>query len=76
MSMLTEIEAALDLLPRPEQEALLSYLSAKLRLPTSSSDNQIPKWPVPPPKVNKAESNRIMQRIEDEFGGVERADWK
>ena len=34
------------------------------------------RWPVPPPAVSKAESQRIARRIEEEFGRVEWESWK
>lgn len=77
MSTLTEIETAVEALPRREQQTLLRRLSLKLRVaarPAKAGPRK--RWPVPPPKVSKAESQRIARRIEEEFGRVEWESWK
>ena len=33
-------------------------------------------WPVPPPKVDKAESRRIEERIAKEFGRIDLETWR
>jgi hypothetical protein len=77
MSTLTEIEEAVETLPRRDQEALLHHLSAKLHSPVRRMANGKAKcWPVAPPKVSKAESRRIERRIGAEFGRVEWENWK
>ena len=77
MSTLTEIESAVEALPRREQETLLRHLSVMLRAPVKAANTALRKrWPVPPPKVSKAESQRICRRIEAEFGRVEWETWK
>ena len=43
MSTLSEIENAVESLPREEQEELMRHLSAKLR------PQRLSVWPVPPP---------------------------
>jgi hypothetical protein len=63
MSTLTEIEAAVETLPRREQEALLHHLSAKLRQPGSA----VAQWPVPPPDVSPEEIRRVQALIDEEF---------
>ena len=73
MSTLTEIEEAVEALPRREQETLLRNLAVKLRAPVKPATKALRKrWPVPPPKVSKAESKRIARRIEEQSGQV---DW-
>ncbi len=77
MSTLTEIEEAVEALPRREQETLLRHLSVRLRAPAKHPNAALRKrWPVPPPKVSKAESQRVARRIEEEFGRVEWESWK
>ena len=77
MSTLTEIEAAVEALPRREQQALLRHLSLKLQVGAKPRSKTLRhRWLVPPPKVSKAESQRITQRIEEEFGRVEWESWK
>ena len=77
MSTLTEIENAVAALPQREQQKLLRHLSAKLRPQTgAASAGRRKRWPVPPPKVCKTESQRSAQRIKDEFGRVELENWK
>ena len=77
MSTLTEIEEAVEALPRREQETLLRHLSVRLRAPAKPLNKAMRKrWPVPPPKVSKAESQRVARRIEEEFGRVEWESWK
>jgi hypothetical protein len=61
MSTLTEIEVAVDALPRPEQEILLHRLSEKLR-PVARGT-----WPVPPPDVPREEIRRIQAEIDAAF---------
>ena len=34
------------------------------------------RWPVPPPKVNKAESRRVQKRVAAEFGRIESENWR
>ena len=69
MSTLTEIESAVDTLPRPDQEVLLRHLTAKLR--------QTPRtgWPVPPPDVPIEELRRIHAEIDAEFSRVDPKGW-
>ena len=77
MSTLAEIEKAAATLPRPELEMLLRHLSTMLRAPARSvGATKRPRWPVLPPKVSKADSRRVQQRIEDEFGQVESESWQ
>jgi tRNA(fMet)-specific endonuclease VapC len=71
VSTLDEIEKAVAALPRGQQEILLRQLTIKLATPRRRGSTRRKQWPVPPPKVNKSESRRIAQRIEDEFGRVE-----
>lgn len=33
-------------------------------------------WPVPPPKVDKAESRGVRKRISEEFGRIETENWR
>ena len=74
MSTLTEIENAVATLSRCEQQTLLQHLSAKLRMRAApASAERRKRWPVPPPKISKTESQRVARRIEREFGRVE---WK
>jgi hypothetical protein len=63
MSTLTEIESAVETLPRREQETLLSRLSAKLRKPGIA----LAHWPVPPPDVSPDEIRRVQALIDGEF---------
>jgi len=77
MSTLTEIENAVATLSRREQQTLLQHLSPKLQVRTVASGmGRRKRWPVPPPKVSKTESQRIARRIEGEFGRVEWEKWK
>ena len=77
MSTLSEIENAVDALSQREQKKLLQHLSAKLQVRAVAADTgRRKRWPVPPPKVSKTESQRIARRIEGEFGRVERENWK
>lgn len=72
MSTLTEIENAVAGLSRREQQRLLQHLSAKLRMrPVAGSAGRRNRWPVPPAKISKTESQRVARRIEGEFGPVE-----
>ncbi len=72
MSTLAEIEAEIEILPRPQQELLLQHLATKLRpLRTAGAPTL---WPVPPPAVPVAELHRIGAVIAEEFSRVE--DWK
>ena len=34
------------------------------------------RWPVPPPKVSKAESQGVEKRVAQEFGRIEEENWK
>jgi hypothetical protein len=63
MTTLSEIEAAVETLPRQEQEVLLSHLSTKLRRRDSASSG----WPVPPPNVTPEEICRVQALIDEEF---------
>ena len=77
MSTLTEIENAVAALPQREQQKLLRHLSAKLRVRAAiAGAGRRKRWPVPPPKVSKTESQRSAKRIADEFGRVELENWK
>jgi hypothetical protein len=77
MSTLAEIEQAVEALPRKQQQTLLRHLAVKLRLPVPAANATMRNcWPVPPPKVSKAESQRIARRIAEEFGRVEVENWK
>ena len=78
MSTLAEVENTVAGLPRREQEALLLHLTARLHSPPArrAGNRRKKSWPVSPPKVNKTESRRIMQRIEEQFGRVEWESWK
>ena len=77
MSTLTEIENAVAALPQREQQKLLRHLSAKLHVRAGTADaGRRKRWPVPPPKVSKTESQRSAKRIADEFGRVEAENWK
>jgi len=77
MSTLTEIENAVATLSQREQQKLLRHLTAKLhgRAGTAGVGRR-KRWPVPPPKISKTESERIARRIEGEFGRVEWENWK
>ena len=33
-------------------------------------------WPVPPPKVSKAESRGVQKRVAEEFGRIESENWR
>ena len=69
MSTLAEIEAEIEILPRPQQELLLEHLATQLRpLRTGGAPT---RWPVPPPEVPVEELRRIGAVIEDEFSRVE-----
>ena len=77
MSTLTEIENAVATLSRREQQILLQHLSAKLQVrAVAAGTGRRRRWPVPPPKVSKTESQRIARHIEGEFGRVEWENWK
>ena len=78
MSTLAEIESTVAALPRGEQEVLLRHLAERLhpRRVRRAGHGGNKSWPVAPPKVNKAESRRLMQRIEKQFGRVESENWK
>ncbi len=77
MSTLSEIENAVDALSQREQKKLLQHLSAKLRVQAGTAiASRRKRWPVPPPKTSKTESQRIARRIEGEFGRVELENWK
>jgi hypothetical protein len=69
VSTISEIEAAVEALPRPEQEALLLRLSVRLR-PAPAS-----RGPIPPPAVPKGELRRIHSLIEAEFSQVDAEGW-
>ena len=72
MSTLAEIEAVIEILPRPQQEMLLQHLATKLHTPQAGAAAM--RWPVPPPAVPVEELRRIGAVIEEEFSRVE--DWK
>ena len=72
MSTLAEIEAEIEILPRPQQEMLLQHLATKLHSPQAQGAAM--RWPVPPPAVPVAELHRIGAVIAEEFSRVE--DWK
>ena len=76
MSTLAEIENTVAALPRREQEALLRHLAARLHSPLARRATRGGKksWPVAPPKVNRMESQRIMQRIEIIERGCDRTE--
>ena len=88
MSTLTEIEAAVETLPPGQKKELLVFLANQLghkvqpRTATRRGAKAVPsgaagkRWPVPPPKVSKTESQRITRRIGEEFGRVEWESWK
>lgn len=59
MSTLAEIEEAIATLPAGQVDKLAAWLEARRR--------QQPAWPVPPPKVERAELDRIETEIEAEF---------
>lgn len=63
MSGLAEIEAAVETLPRREQEALLFRLCSRLRQPGVVFTH----WPVPPPDVSPDEIRRVQALIDEEF---------
>ena len=44
--------------------------------PSASSSGAGKRWPVPPPKVSKAETQRIARLIGEEFGRVDWESWK
>ncbi|MCX6982977.1 MAG: hypothetical protein WCK55_01980 [Verrucomicrobiota bacterium] len=69
MSTLTEIESAVDTLPRPDQEVLLRHLTAKLRQTPRNGRS------VPPPNVPIEELRRIHAEIEAEFSRVDPEGW-
>lgn len=69
MSTLTEIESAVDTLPRPDQEVLLRHLTAKLR--QTPRNGRL----VPPPNVPIEELRRIHAEIEAEFSRVDPEGW-
>lgn len=65
MSTLPEIESAVEVLPRREQRKLLEKLSRSLGAPAKTPNAAARKlWPVPPPRVSKAESRGIARPIE------------
>ncbi len=72
MSTLAEIEAEIEILPRPQQELLLEHLATKSH--PLRAGGAATRWPVPPPEVPVEELRRIGAVIEDEFSRVE--DWK
>ena len=92
MSTHTEIEAAVETLPPGQKKELLVFLANQLghkvqpraRKPRGSKTAERPsasseagkRWPVPPPKVSKAETQRIARLIEEEFGRVDWESWK
>ncbi len=77
MSTLTEIENAVAALTQREQQKLLRHLSSKLHVRAGAAGaGRRKRWPVPPPKVSKTESQRVARRIEGEFGRVECESWK
>ncbi len=59
MSTLTEIEQAVETLPAGQVDELAAWLEKRRK--------QQPAWPVPPPKVEQAELERIEAEIEAEF---------
>ena len=65
MSTVAEIEAAVQALPKHEQQALLQRLTWHL----SRREKKVPSqgWPVPPPDVPLEELQRIHAIIEAEF---------
>ena len=69
MSTLTEIESAVDTLPRPDQEVLLRHLTTKLRQTPRNGRS------VPPPNVPIEELRRIHAEIEAEFSRVDPEGW-
>ena len=75
MSTLAEIEAVVGDLPASQQEELLRYLTAKLRLhDDSGSGLPVRHWPVPPPDVPREELRRIQVLIDREFTDGEAGD--
>ena len=77
MSTLAEIENAVAALSQREQRTLLQHLSTRLQVrPRAAAPGRRKSWPVLPPGVSKAESQRVARRIEDEFGRVEQESWK
>ena len=76
MSTLAEIENAVAALSQREQRTLLQHLSTRLRVRAGAAAGRRKSWPVLPPGVSKAESQRVARRIEDEFGRVEQESWK
>jgi hypothetical protein len=77
MGTVAEIEKAITNLPLRLRRVLLRHLQVQFgqdgREKTGSASST---WPVPPPKVSKAESRKVAQRIADEFGRVEPENWK
>ena len=63
MTTLSEIEAAMETLPRQQQQVLLSHLSTKLRQTGAS----LTGWPVAPPNVSPEEIRRVQALIDKEF---------
>ena len=76
MSTLTEIEAAVDRLPYPEQEILLEHLARKLAPPQSVTEGSRtksergPQTPIPP--VDSRVHKRLLQEILDDIAAEER----
>ncbi len=59
MSTVAEIEAAIEQLPAEQMLEVAAWIEKRRR--------QQPAWPVPPPKVERAELERIEAEIEAEF---------
>lgn len=74
MSTVAEIERAITNLPARSRRVLLRHLQVQFGLETTGEKSG--DWPVPPPKVSKAESRKVARRIADEFGRVEPENWR
>ena len=77
MDTVAEIEKAITDLPLRMRRVLLRHLHVQFGQDgKEKTGGTLGAWPVPPPKVSKAESRKVAQRIADEFGRVEPENWR
>lgn len=77
MGTVAEIEKAITNLPLRLRRVLLRHLQVQFEQDGREKAGATSSgWPVPPPKVSKAESRKVAQRIANEYGRVEPENWR